>query len=72
MSRRDNDQTDYTYSLYGVVNHYGGMGGGHYTASAFNPILQKWIEFNDSSARVTNPDVVSEAGYVLFYRRKDC
>lgn len=28
----DNDTTDYTYDLYGIDNHFGGLGGGHYTA----------------------------------------
>jgi ubiquitin C-terminal hydrolase len=26
------------YNLYAVVNHYGGLGGGHYTASAKNKV----------------------------------
>lgn len=32
-----------------VSNHYGGLGGGHYTAYAKNPFYDKWFEFNDSS-----------------------
>ena len=27
-----NGQTTYRYMLYAISNHYGGMGGGHYTA----------------------------------------
>ena len=30
------------YDLYAVSNHYGGMGGGHYTAYVKNLINQKW------------------------------
>ena len=33
------------YDLYAVSNHYGGLGGGHYTAYAKNG--NKWFEFND-------------------------
>ena len=30
------------YDLYGVVNHYGTMSGGHYTAYAKNSVTKKW------------------------------
>jgi len=30
------------YNLFAVSNHYGGMGGGHYTAHACNPVSGKW------------------------------
>jgi ubiquitin C-terminal hydrolase len=30
------------YDLYAVSEHIGGMGGGHYTATAMNPINKKW------------------------------
>lgn len=50
----DNDCIDYTYDLYGVDNHYGGLGGGHYTASAYNSVINKWVDYDDSRARVTN------------------
>jgi ubiquitin C-terminal hydrolase len=30
------------YDLYGVSEHIGGMGGGHYTATAMNPLNNKW------------------------------
>lgn len=59
------------YDLYGVSNHYGGLGGGHYTAYAMNDDGD-WHHFDDS--RVTNileSEVISSAAYVLYYRRKD-
>lgn len=37
------------YELYAVSNHYGGLGGGHYTAYGKNN--GRWFEFNDSSVR---------------------
>ncbi|CAD8139779.1 unnamed protein product [Paramecium pentaurelia] len=67
----DNDPIDYNYELYGVDNHFGGLGGGHYTACAYNQLINKWVDYNDSSARITSADVESEAAYVLFYRRTD-
>ena len=61
------------YDLYAVDNHYGGLGGGHYTAYAKNPLNGQWYHFDDSSVRpVSNPEstVTSSAAYLLFYRRR--
>ena len=60
------------YDLYAVSNHYGGLGGGHYTAFAKNPLTNEWLHFNDSSVSdVRNPqEVVSAAAYALFYKRR--
>ena len=33
---------DYKYDLFAVSNHYGSLGGGHYTAYAKNPVHKKW------------------------------
>lgn len=38
------------YDCYGISNHFGGVGGGHYTAYAKNPISNKWYNFDDSHA----------------------
>uniref|UniRef100_A0A7S2K2G4 ubiquitinyl hydrolase 1 n=1 Tax=Leptocylindrus danicus TaxID=163516 RepID=A0A7S2K2G4_9STRA len=58
------------YDLQAVSNHYGGLGGGHYTAYAKRD--GKWYHFDDS--RVTEieneADVVTSAGYVLYYVRR--
>ncbi|KAF2180805.1 cysteine proteinase [Zopfia rhizophila CBS 207.26] len=55
-----------------VDNHYGGLGGGHYTAFAQNFFDKKWYDYNDSSVtQRTNPQtVVTPAAYLLFYRRR--
>jgi len=59
------------YDLIGVSNHYGGMGGGHYTAYAQNKIDNNWYYFDDSSVTQTNEEaVVTKAAYVLFYQRR--
>jgi len=61
------------YDLYAVSNHYGGMGGGHYTAYTRNLLDGRWYNFDDE--RVTLIDdpssVVTSAAYVLFYVRRD-
>jgi len=59
------------YDCYAVSNHYGGLGGGHYTAYAKNN--GAWCSFDDSSVNenVSDKDVVSNAAYVLYYKRRD-
>uniref|UniRef100_A0A3Q2CBG1 Ubiquitin carboxyl-terminal hydrolase n=1 Tax=Cyprinodon variegatus TaxID=28743 RepID=A0A3Q2CBG1_CYPVA len=60
------------YDLIAVSNHYGGMGGGHYTAYAKSKDDGKWYYFDDSSVSPASEDqIVSKAGYVLFYQRQD-
>ena len=61
------------YDLYGVSNHFGSLGGGHYTAFAKNPLYNKWFNFDDSDVSNASPSsVVTKAAYVLFYKlRKD-
>uniref|UniRef100_A0A8C2TRA5 Ubiquitin carboxyl-terminal hydrolase n=1 Tax=Coturnix japonica TaxID=93934 RepID=A0A8C2TRA5_COTJA len=60
------------YNLIAVSNHYGGMGGGHYTAFAKNKDDGKWYYFDDSSVSIACEDqIVSKAAYVLFYQRQD-
>jgi len=60
------------YDLIAVSNHYGGMGGGHYTAYAKNKDDGKWYYFDDSSVTLSSEDAVcTKAAYVLFYLRRD-
>jgi len=60
------------YDLLAVSNHYGGMGGGHYTAYAKNKDDGRWYYFDDSSVTSSSEDaVVTKAAYVLFYQRRD-
>ncbi|XP_062923797.1 ubiquitin carboxyl-terminal hydrolase 4 isoform X1 [Mobula hypostoma] len=60
------------YDLVAVSNHYGGMGGGHYTAYAKNKIDGQWYYFDDSSVSGASEDqIVTKAAYVLFYQRRD-
>ncbi|KAF8466708.1 hypothetical protein BDZ91DRAFT_657727, partial [Kalaharituber pfeilii] len=68
---KQNDGKELIYDLFAVDNHYGGLGGGHYTAYAKNYEDGKWYHFDDSSVSQTNPsNVTTSAAYLLFYRRR--
>lgn len=43
---------DLTYDLFAVDNHYGGLGGGHYTATAQNFYDQQWYDYNGKPIRL--------------------
>ncbi|KAH0596359.1 hypothetical protein MHUMG1_06221 [Metarhizium humberi] len=60
------------YDLIGVDDHYGGLGGGHYTAYAKNFVDGRWYNYNDSSVHVVSDptSVITSAAYLLFYRRR--
>ena len=40
------------YDLFAVDNHYGGLGGGHYTAFAQNFFDNNWYEYNGRSSNI--------------------
>uniref|UniRef100_A0AAR2KR08 Ubiquitin carboxyl-terminal hydrolase 15 n=1 Tax=Pygocentrus nattereri TaxID=42514 RepID=A0AAR2KR08_PYGNA len=46
------------YDLIAVSNHYGGMGGGHYTAYAKNKDDGKWYNFDDSIVSPVSEDQI--------------
>ncbi|XP_061344723.1 ubiquitin carboxyl-terminal hydrolase 8-like [Gastrolobium bilobum] len=57
------------YMLYAISNHYGSMGGGHYTAYVHHGGDQ-WYDFDDSHVHpISKEKIKSAAAYVLFYRR---
>ncbi|KAL4791548.1 hypothetical protein BDV19DRAFT_370365 [Aspergillus venezuelensis] len=60
------------YDLFAVDNHYGGLGGGHYTAYAKNFMTGQWNEYNDSSVSrpIDAQNAVTSSAYLLFYRRR--
>ena len=67
-----NEASTDVYECYAIINHYGSLNGGHY--SAFVRVKgEKWYLFDDSFvSAVENPaEIVSSAAYLLFYRRKD-
>ncbi|GJC95562.1 ubiquitin carboxyl-terminal hydrolase [Colletotrichum higginsianum] len=59
------------YDLIAVDDHFGGLGGGHYTAYGRNFVDGQWYNYNDTSVSKTSPEsVVTRAAYLLFYRRR--
>lgn len=67
--------SDHIYDLYGVINHSGGLKGGHYVAYTKNPINDEWYLFDDSNVlhidknKIENKIITSDA-YVLFYKKR--
>ena len=58
------------YDLFAVSQHFGGTGGGHYTAVCKN-IDGKWYDYNDSTCSSTSASsIVTSSAYVLFYRKR--
>ncbi|MED6270021.1 hypothetical protein CHARACLAT_005576 [Characodon lateralis] len=79
IGQKDEMQQPPVYDLYAVINHYGGMIGGHYTAYARLPSDKNsqrsdvgWRLFDDSTVTmVEESQVVTRYAYVLFYRRRN-
>lgn len=61
------------YDLFAVAHHYGGLGGGHYVASAKNSFDNQWYNFNDQSVSIerTEEEIINSSAYCLFYKHKD-
>lgn len=62
----------FIYDLYAVDNHFGGLGGGHYTAFCHNKVDDHWYNYDDSRVSKASPDSVknNRAAYLLFYKRR--
>ncbi|KAA3676118.1 uncharacterized protein DEA37_0009082, partial [Paragonimus westermani] len=68
-----------SYGLYAVVNHFGSMESGHYTAFCRGIRDGDWYEYDDSNvSRIATsriklltkiPLFQSNAAYILFYER---
>jgi ubiquitin carboxyl-terminal hydrolase 4/11 len=66
------------YYLYAVSNHFGGTGGGHYTANVRSFENGNWYDCDDSSVSEVSANsfdgkiqLDKSAAYVLFYVRED-
>lgn len=61
----------FIYDLIAVDNHYGGLGGGHYTAYVKNSLDGKWYYFDDSRVSPAEPESsIAGSAYLLFYLRR--
>ena len=58
---------DQSYTLYGVVEHFGSLFSGHYTARV--KCADKWYNFDDSYVTSVSGAVNSRHAYLLFYSR---
>lgn len=63
------------YDIFAVSHHYGGLGGGHYTATAQNFVDGKWYHFDDSHVSESTLDslgtlAAQKSAYMLFYKRR--
>ncbi|GAV75105.1 UCH domain-containing protein/DUSP domain-containing protein [Cephalotus follicularis] len=64
------DGRSHVYELYAISNHYGGLGGGHYTAYAKLIDENRWYHFDDSHVSpVGENEIRTSAAYLLLYRR---
>jgi ubiquitin C-terminal hydrolase len=63
---------DVSYDLYGISNHMGGLGGGHYIAHVLNHDTDHWYVMDDarvtSAGNMGSPNMPS--AYVLFYKKR--
>ena len=58
------------FKFIGAVFHIGGLGGGHYTAAALDPLSNEWYSFNDSTAKkIEKRSAHNKGAYILFYQR---
>ncbi|KAF5477969.1 hypothetical protein F2P56_004572 [Juglans regia] len=67
---KSKDGKSHVYELYAISNHYGGLGGGHYTAYAKLVDENRWYHFDDGHvAPVDENEIKTSAAYLLFYQR---
>ncbi|XP_071315097.1 uncharacterized protein [Trachinotus anak] len=66
-----------TYELYAMVDHYGDLRGGHYTATVKSQDGKTWYNFNDTRVTLLSQQLFqtdntekSHSVYLLFYRKK--
>ena len=72
VSHREGNGIEPVYDCYAVSNHFGGLGGGHYTAYCKEDD-GTWSNYDDGRVTpdVDEKEVVSSAAYCLYYKRRD-
>lgn len=65
------DKDDSIYDLIGIINHFGGTTGGHYTAFCKNHD-GFWYHFDDSTVSPIDnlTSMISNSAYILLYSKK--
>ncbi|KAG0447544.1 hypothetical protein HPP92_028275 [Vanilla planifolia] len=70
VSYKKTQETSNLYGLYAISNHYGNMGGGHYTAYVYHEAEDRWYDFDDRHVYpISGDSIKTSAAYVLFYKR---
>ncbi|KZV22450.1 ubiquitin carboxyl-terminal hydrolase 9 [Dorcoceras hygrometricum] len=70
VKSNDASEGSHVYELYAISNHYGGLGGGHYSAYCKLIDDRSWYHFDDSHvSAVSESEIKTSAAYVLFYQR---
>ncbi|KAK4421450.1 Ubiquitin carboxyl-terminal hydrolase 10 [Sesamum alatum] len=70
VKSKDASEGSHIYELYAISNHYGGLGGGHYSAYCKLIDDNRWYHFDDAHVSPVNEsEIKTSAAYVLFYRR---
>ncbi|XP_015926203.1 ubiquitin carboxyl-terminal hydrolase 8 isoform X2 [Parasteatoda tepidariorum] len=65
---RNGEEHYQKYTLYGIVNHYGTLEGGHYIAFC-NAQTNKWFRYDDHEvSEISSSDIKTSAAYMLFYQ----
>jgi ubiquitin C-terminal hydrolase len=63
--------TSCQYQLTGLIQHIGGMNGGHYIACCKNYKTNSWYEFDDSRTRkISEQQLLEREAYILFYQQQ--
>ncbi|TPX70604.1 hypothetical protein SpCBS45565_g01590 [Spizellomyces sp. 'palustris'] len=73
MSDLEGRDLEVRYDLFGISNHMGGLGGGHYIAHVRNIDDKIWYEKNDTHVSLCTDGPGTGMGpsaYVLFYQRR--
>ncbi|RAL53471.1 hypothetical protein DM860_007143 [Cuscuta australis] len=70
MKSKNASEGSHVYELFAISNHYGGLGGGHYSAHCKLVDENRWYHFDDSHvSAAAESDIQTSAAYVLFYQR---
>lgn len=65
------ESEDWSYNLYGTINHHGSHMGGHYTCQFKHPFSSEWWLFDDETAHYISKPSINNSTYVLMFRKKD-